>query len=59
MTVVAQMASSLFEIALVLVGLDDVPRLIEYTNHGIMRATVELRVLDGIAGFRVPQATEW
>jgi hypothetical protein len=50
--------SSLLEIALVLVRLDYVARVIVNANHCIMRAAVELRVLDGIAGFGVPQATE-
>jgi hypothetical protein len=36
MTVVAQMASSLFEIALVLVRLDHIARIIVNANHSIM-----------------------
>ena len=56
------MASQLhhsFEIASVLVRRDHVARFIVNTGHSVMRAAVEFCVLDCIADFGVPQATEW
>jgi hypothetical protein len=42
MPLIAQMASPLFEIALMLVRLDQVAPFIEYANHSVMSAAVKL-----------------
>jgi hypothetical protein len=48
-----------FELARVLVCFDHVASFIENANHGMMRATEKLCVVNCVRGVEIPQATEW